>query len=153
MLNEGPKVPTPQEFAQSAAQSDGYELAAAQTALAQSRSPQVRMLADRMLADHARIGKAVRDAATASGLPPPQPHVGGDQMRFLAGLQSLRGVDFDREYARQQVLAHTSALTTMRSYSTKGSDPNLRGAADFAVPIIEHHLQMARQLKDALGGG
>jgi len=100
MLNEGPKVPTPQEFAQSAAQSDGYELAAAQTALAQSRSPQVRMLADRMLADHARIGKAVRDAATASALPPPQPHVGGDQMRFLAGLQSLRGVDFDREYAR-----------------------------------------------------
>lgn len=153
MLNEGPMAPTPEAFAQSAAQSDGYELAAAQTALAQSRNAQVRRFADQMLADHARIGKALRDAASASGLAPPQPHVGGDQMRFLAGLQSLRGTEFDREYARQQFLAHTSALTTMRSYAAKGSDPNLRRAAAFAVPIVEHHLQMARQMKDELGGG
>lgn len=152
MLNEGPKMPTPQEFAQSAAQSDGYELAAAQAVLAQSRSPQVRKFAEQMLADHMRISQTLRDAASASGLAPPQPHVGGDQMRFLAGLQSLRGTEFDREYARQQVLAHTSALVTMRSYATKGSDSSLRRAAASAVPVIEHHLQMARQMKDALGG-
>ncbi|MGI4776531.1 MAG: DUF4142 domain-containing protein [Janthinobacterium lividum] len=152
MLNEGPRASTPQEFAQSAAQTDGYESAAAQTALAQSRSPQVRKFAEQMLADHARTGQAVRDAALASGLAPPEPHMGGDQMRFLASLQSLRGTEFDREYARQQVLVHTSALTTMRSYAAKGSDPNLRRAAVFALPIIDHHLQMARQMKDALGG-
>jgi putative membrane protein len=152
MLNEGPTMPTPQEFTASAAESDGYELAAAQDALAQSHSPQVRMFAEQMLADHARTAQALRDAALASGLPPPQPHVGGDQMRFLASLQSLRGFDFDAEYARQQVLAHTSALTAMRSYAAKGSDPNLRSAAASAMPIIEHHLEMARQLKQALGG-
>ncbi|CAN5886258.1 hypothetical protein BH11PSE13_BH11PSE13_42540 [soil metagenome] len=151
MLNEGPKTPTPQEFAQSAAQSDGYELVAAQAALAQSRNPPVRMFAEQMLADHVRTGQALRDAALAFGLTPPQPHVGGDQMRFVASLQGLRGIDFDREYARQQVLVHTSALTTMRSYAAKGSDKNLRGAAASAIPVIEHHLQMARQMKDALG--
>jgi putative membrane protein len=151
MLNEGPKMLTPPEFVQSAAQSDGYELAAAQDALAQSRSPQVRTFAEQMLADHARVEQALRDAAVASGLAPPQPHVGGDQMRFLASLQSLRGSDFDREYARQQVLAHTSALTTMRSYAASGSDANLRRAAAFVMPIIERHLLLARQMKDALG--
>ncbi len=151
MLNEGPRMPTPQEFISSAAESDGYELAAAQDALAQSRSPQVRMFAQQMLAEHARTAQALRDAALASGLEPPLPHVGGDQMRFLASLQSLRGSEFDLEYARQQVLAHTSALTTMRSYAADGSDPNLRRVAAFAMPIIEHHLQMARQMKDALG--
>jgi putative membrane protein len=153
MLNEGPQDPTPQEFAQSAAQSDGYELAAAQTALAQSRSPQVRRFAEQMLADHTRMGKALRDATLAAGLSPPQPHVGGDSMRFLASLQSLRGPAFDREYARQQVLTHTSTLTTMRSYAAKGSDSDLRRVAYFAVPLIEHHLQMARQMKDVLGEG
>ena len=151
MLNEGPRMPTPQEFIASAAESDGYELAAAQDALAQSRSPPVRMFAEQMLADHARLEQAFREAALASGLEPPQPHVGGDQMRFLASLQSLRATEFDREYARQQVLAHTSALTTIQSYAAKGSDPNLRRAAALAIPIIEHHLQMARQMKDALG--
>jgi putative membrane protein len=146
MLNEGPRMPKPQEFAESVAESDGYELAAAQTALAQSRNPQVRTFAERMIADHEQMAQALRDAAKASALEPPLPHVGGDQMRFLASLQSLRGNEFDREYGRQQMLAHTSALTTMRSYAEKGSDPNLRRMAASSVPIIERHLQTARQL-------
>ncbi len=88
----------------------------------------------------------MRDAAKASGLEPPRPHVGGDQARFLASLQSLRGDEFDREYGRQQMLAHTSALTMMRSYAEKGSDSNLRRMAASSAPIIERHLQTARQL-------
>lgn len=146
MLNEGPKTPKPEEFAQSVAQSDGYELAAAQTALAQSRNPQVRAFAERMIADHEHMERALTEAAKASGLEPPHPHVGGDQMRFLSSLQSLRGDEFDREYGRQQMLAHTSALTMMRSYAAKGSDANLRRMAASSAPIVERHLQTARQL-------
>ncbi len=150
MLNEGPKTPKPEEFAGSVAQSDGYELAAAQTALAQSRNPQVRAFAERMIADHERMAQELRDAAKASGLEPPMPHVGADQARFLASLQSLRGDEFDREYGRQQMLAHTSALTTMRSYAEKGSDSNLRRMAASSSPVIERHLQAARQLPQPL---
>jgi len=150
MLNEGPKTPPPQAFAESVAQSDGYELAAAQTALAQSRHPQVRAFAQQMIADHERLAQELRDAAKAAGLEPPFPHVGADQARFLMGLQSLRGDQFDREYGRQQMLAHTSALATLRSYAEKGSDSNLRSWAASSVPMIEHHLQTARQLVRSL---
>ena len=150
MLNEGPKTPTPQEFAESAAQSDGYELAAAQAALAQSRHPQVRAFAERMIADHQHMSQSLQEAAKASKLTPPQPHVGGDQAHFLSSLQSLRGGDFDREYGRQQMLAHTSALAMMRSYADKGSDPNLRRLAATAAPIVERHLQAARQLQESV---
>ena len=146
MLNEGPKLPQPEEFAQSVAESDGYELAAAQTALAQSRHPQVRAFAERMIADHQEMARALGDAAKAAGLEPPRPHVGGDQARFLGGLQSLRGEEFDREYGRQQMLAHTSALTMLRSYADQGGDPNLRRMAAAASQIVERHLQAARRL-------
>ena len=146
MLNEGPKTPKPEEFEQAVAQSDGYELAAAQSALAQSRNPRVRAFAERMIADHGHMTQALLDAAKASGLEPPRPHVGGDQARLLASLQSLRGDEFDREYGRQQMLVHTSALTMMRSYAEKGSDSNLRRMAAASAPIIESHLQTARQL-------
>ena len=147
MLNEGPKAPKPQEFAGTVAESDGYELAAAQTALAQSRNPQVRAFAERMIADHERMSRALHDAAKASGLEPPNPHVGADQARLLAGLQSLRGDEFDREYSRQQMLAHTSALTTMRDYAEQGSDSNLRGMAASFVPMIERHLKTSGELQ------
>lgn len=149
MLNEGPKAPKPHEFAESVAQSDGYELAAAQSALAQSRDPRVRAFAERMIADHEQMARALHDAAKAAGLEPPHPHVGGDQMRFLASLQSLRGVEFDREYGRQQMLVHTSALAMMRSYADKGSDSNLRRMASSSIPIVERHLQTARELQQS----
>ncbi|MFL6628434.1 MAG: DUF4142 domain-containing protein [Vitreoscilla sp.] len=150
MLNEGPKTPKPEEFARLVAQSDGYELAAAQTALAQSHNRQVRAFAERMIADHEHMARSLGDAAKAAGLEAPRPHVGGDQARFLTSLQSLRGDEFDREYGRQQMLAHTSALTVMRSYAEKGSDPNMRRMAASAAPLIERHLQAARQLVQAV---
>jgi putative membrane protein len=150
LLNEGLKTPKPEEFAGSVAQSDGYELAAAQIALAQSRNPQVRAFAERMVADHESMARDLRDAAKASGLEPPMPHGGGDQARFLASLQSLRGNEVDREYGRQQMLAHTSALTVMQSYAEKGSDSNFRRMAASSSPVIERHLQSARQLLQSL---
>ena len=150
MRNEGPKTPKPQEFANSVGQSDAYELAAAQTALAQSRNPQVRAFAERMIADHGHLEQALRAATNASGLEPPRPQVGGDQSSFLAALQSLRGDEFDREYGRQQMLSHISALTVLRTYAEKGSDPNLRSMAAFAMPMIERHWQSAHQLAQSI---
>ena len=150
MLNEGPKVPKPEAFAAAVAESDGYELAAAQTALAQSRHPQVREFAQHMLTEHEKMAQTLLEAAKSAGVIPPKPHVGSDQARLLSGLQSLRGADFDREYARQQMLAHTSALTTIRRYADKGSDESLRRFAAASAPIIDAHLQMARQLQQSL---
>jgi len=150
MLNEGPKTPKPPEFAESAAQSEGYELAAARTALAQSRNPHVRAFAELMIADHTNLWQSLLEAVRASKLAPPRLHVGNDQAHFLYSLQSLRGDDFDREYGRQQTLAHTSALATMRSYAQGGSDANLRRMAAAAAPIIERHLQAARQLQESV---
>ena len=150
MLNEGPKIPPPKAFAESMAQSDGYELAAAHAALAQSHHPQVRAFAERMITDHQHMEKSLQEAAKAAGLEPPHPHVGGDQARFLGSLQSLRGAEFDREYARQQMLAHTSALATVHGYAEKGSDANLRRLAASAEPMIEQHLQAARQLQQSV---
>lgn len=150
MLNEGPQTPKPEEFAHSVAQSNGYELAAAHCALAQSRNPQVRAFAERMIADHEHMVQALRDAARAAGLEAPHPHVGGDQARFLGSLQSLRGDEFDREYGRQQMLAHDGALTVMRSYADKGSDASLRRMAASSAAVIERHLQAARQLLQGL---
>lgn len=150
MLNQGPKPPTPEQFAGAVAQSSGYELAAAQAALAQSRSLKVRTFAERMIADHKHMAQALGDASRAAGLQPPKPYVGSDQARFLSALQSLRGEEFDREYGRQQMLAHVSALTVMRGYAEQGSDPDLRRFAAGSAPMIERHLQDAGELLRSL---
>jgi len=40
----------------------------------------------------------------------------------------------------------------MRGYAARGSEPNMRRAAALVVPTVEHHLELAHQMKKALGG-
>jgi putative membrane protein len=133
------------------AQSDEYEIQAGRTAVAQATDPRVRSFAGEMINDHTHIDQTLRQAVASSGLPPPASVLSGDQARLLSTLQSLRGAEFDRTYVRQQVLAHEGALAVEESYAGAGSDSNLRRAAQTAVPLVQHHLDMAQKLRDALG--
>jgi putative membrane protein len=140
------------DFAQAAAQSDNFEIQAGRVAVAESRDPRVQAFARQMIEDHSRSREALRQAAAAAGLPPLPTSMSGDQARLLSALQSQSGPAFDRTYARQQAIAHQGALTTEQGYAAQGSDPNLRQSAHSAVPLIQHHLEMAQQMKAALAG-
>jgi len=118
----------------------------------QSNDPRVRTFAQQMLQDHTRTSEALRRAAMSSGLAVPDAGMSSDQATLLSSLQSLRGVEFDRTYARQQVLAHAQAVAVAESFTAAGSDPNLRNAAASALPIIRDHLKMAQQLQAEVGG-
>ena len=146
-----PIPPAASDFALMAAQSDEYEIQAGRTAAVQATDPRVRSFAEEMINEHTRTSQTMREAMASSGLQPPPPALSSDQARLLSALQSLRGAEFDRTYARQQVLAHDVALAVAQSYAGAGSDPNLRRAAQTAVPLIQHHLDMAQKLRAALG--
>ena len=149
---QGPRPPSARDFVNQAAQSDHYEIDASRTALAQSRDPRIRAFAQAMIRDHQQMLEALTRAAAASHLPPPAAGLGGDQSKMLYALQGKTGREFDKAFATQQTLAHVQAAAVMRTYADMGADPNIRQAASKALPMIDHHLQMAQQLKTALGG-
>lgn len=142
-----PIPPAPKDFLLMAAQSDHYEMLAASVALAQAGDPRVRAFAERMLQDHRHLEDDLRKAADLSGLELPATGMSSDQALLLSGLQSLRGPDFEKAYARQQVLAHTQAVAVQDSFAASGSDPHLRAAVQAALPTIRDHLKQAQQLK------
>ncbi len=147
-----PIPPSPKDFVMAASQSDQYEVLAATVAAVQGQDPRVRTFAQEMIRDHIRMSEDLRRAAEAAGLPPPAPAMSSDQASLLSSLQSIRGSDFDKAYARQQELAHAQAVAVEDSFATAGSDPNLRKAAQAALPTIRDHLMMARQLRADVGG-
>jgi len=140
------------EYLQAAAQADSFERTEARLMLAGSRNPQVRAFAERMIADHDATSRALADAAGQAGLSPPPAAMSEDQAHWLAGLQGMNGRDLDQAYARQQMLAHRSALTVQQGYAANGDVPALRRAAAAAVPVITAHLAAAEQLQQGLGG-
>jgi putative membrane protein len=144
--------PTTPDFALSTMQSDAYEIAAAHDAMAQSHTARVQAFAKQMIEDHTRMSESLGRAVTAAGLPQPPLAMSSDQAAMLAALQGLRGAEFDQAYARQQVLAHRQALAVTQSYAASGADANLRKVAQGGAPTIQHHLEMAEQIRSALGG-
>ncbi len=139
-------TPSPKDFVSAVAQSDQYEILAANIAKVQSQDPRVVAFAQEMVQDHTRLSVELHQAAMASGLPAPGSGMSSDQASLLGSLQSVRGTEFDKTYARQQALAHAQAVAVEESFATAGSDPNLRKSAQSELPTIQHHLQMARQL-------
>lgn len=138
------------EYVAAAASADQFEIAEAETVLAQSTNPEVRSFATHMLEEHQRHGQAVKEAAARSGLKPPEMAMSADQAQLLGGLQGVSGSDFDKLYLKQQTLAHRSALVVEQIYAKSGDDPGLRQFAKSAVPMISEHEAMASQLEAKL---
>jgi len=141
------------EFVQAAGESDAFEMAEAYSALAESKNPQLLAFARQMIRDHAATSRALKDATMRAGLKPPPMGVGAGQAPFLAALQSQHGIDFDRTYWRQQVLAHISALVVERVYAANGDTPSVRAAAVAAVPLVQSHLAMVEAISAKGGDG
>ncbi len=147
------RSPANEAFVNAAAQSDQYEIQSARLIITQSDNERVRAFAQQMIDHHTQTRQALGRAAAAAGAPPPPETLSGDQQAMLAALQSLTGPDLDRTYVTQQVNAHTSALVTQQGYAANGDSPDLKAAAQAAVPIITHHLEAAKALQSAEPGG
>lgn len=142
-------MPTPsgQEFADRAAKSDAFEIAAAKLAQTNGGSENVKAFAKDMTKAHtdstAKIKAAAKEAMPAIM---PQAALTSDQSDMLADLGKLKGTDFDRKYMSGQVEAHENALALMEDYSKNGDVASLKAAAAEIAPVVKQHLDMARAL-------
>ena len=136
-----------QEYVTLVAASDLYEIESARLAQEKAERPEVRQLAEAILADHQRSTAELRRAA-AEAQPALQvaPALLAPQQANLQVLRGASGAAFDQEYLRQQVEAHERALTLVTAYAAGGeSEPLRRHAAGVAGPI-QQHLSRAREL-------
>ena len=137
-----------QAFANTAAASDAFEIAASQRAAANAQSPAIKSFAKKMIEAH--TGSTAKLKTIASGLTPaitPDATLTPDQQSKLDALKSKTGADFDTAYAADQVAAHEATLEALRTYSTSGDVPELKTFATGLVPTVTAHLNMAKTLK------
>ncbi len=130
------------DFVQSVAQSDTFEILAAQSALAQSSDRDVRGLAHKMIADHTEMDRLLDASAAKAGLQPPVKAIGADQALLLNSLGGLTGPAFDTAYLQQQALAHRSARAEAQTYATSGDTDVVRAFAKTAAETMAGHAAM-----------
>jgi putative membrane protein len=140
-------TPTGQDFADKAAKSDAFEIAAAKIAQTNASSQAVKDFAAEMIKAHTEsTAKIKAAAATASPAITPNATLTQDQNEDLAELGAMKGTAFDEAYIDDQVDAHQDALVLMRDYAEHGDTASLKTAAGEIAPVVQKHLDHAKSL-------
>ncbi len=133
-------APSAQDFAQTAAASDMFEIQAAKLVLKKAKTEDVREFANMMIADHTKSSQALKEAIAASGQSLAMPaKLDAEHQSQIGALNGLAGQDLEREYIAQQMAAHRNALDLLKSYAGGGDVAELRQFAQATIPAVQKH--------------
>ncbi|WP_425148602.1 DUF4142 domain-containing protein [Deinococcus sp.] len=134
-------------FVSKAAMGNNFELKAAQLALSMAKSAQVRTYAQKMIADHTKLGADVKAAVMSADPAMKLPAgVSSAQQQMLDQLKAA-GSSFEQMYKTQMVTSHDQTYQLFDKYSRKSSaNPGLKKVIAGALPTVKMHWDMAKAL-------
>ncbi len=142
-----PAAMTGQDFADTAAKSDAFEIAEGKLASTKGKDKAVVTFAKTMVKGHTdSTAKLKAAASSATPAITPDPTLKPDQQAKVDALGKLSGDAFDKQYATDQVAAHEEALSGLQTYSTTGDVASLKTWATNTAPVVSGHLDMAKKL-------
>lgn len=132
------------------------EVKAGKLAVQRGRAEDVRDYGERLVRDHQMNDQKVKNLAEEEGirLVKPEPQTKKEkerakqQKQTMQKLQQLEGEQFDRVYLKFMVQGHEHAIKTLsKALEEKLKDPDVRELVEKSIPILEQHLELARQLR------
>lgn len=124
------------------------EIDLAKLAMEKTSNANVRLFAERMIADHNKMNNQMEAIAHHLQVEvPTQP--GGNARKIHKKLKALTGPQFDRGYADEMIKLHKDVLIAYQRQLASTQNPQLRDAVAQGAQIIQQHLLMARNLQKA----
>jgi putative membrane protein len=141
------------KFAMTAAMGGMAEVETARLALTKASSDAVKQYAQKMIDDHTAANAELMQIASTKGITlPTAPDA--KHRAMMAKMERLSGAAFDREYIMMAGHKdHQKMEKLFRDESMKGRDADLKAFAAKTLPVVQQHLQMARDLHDKMMPG
>jgi putative membrane protein len=134
-----------QQFVNEAARGGMLEIELGQLAQKNGESSKVKSFGQQMVTDHTRLNDELGNAAKKDGFQVPA-GLSTKQREEVQALSKISGKEFDSKYAQLMVKDHTDDLAAFRKAESTIEKPELKKAIGDAIPVIEHHLEMAKKL-------
>ncbi len=132
-------------FAQAAAIGGLAEVSLSQLGAQKATDPQLKEFSRKMIEEHTRMNAQLTELAAQKRMP--LPRAIDPRAQFCAqSLAGLSGEEFDRCYAKAQLLVHMDAVATFEAESKRGQDPEIKALASQALPRIKEHLKMVKPI-------
>ncbi|HSY36034.1 MAG TPA: DUF4142 domain-containing protein [Acidobacteriaceae bacterium] len=113
-------------------------------------NPQVKAFAHKMVADHTTLAAQMKPFADAWGLTPPT-SMDADHQAEYDKLNSLSGMDFDKEYMNIMEKDHHDALNLFNEEAKTTTDAKFKVAVMHGQSVVAAHTHMADDLGAKLG--
>ncbi|TGD78503.1 DUF4142 domain-containing protein [Hymenobacter wooponensis] len=120
-----------------------------QLAQTKSASPEVKALAQNLVAAHAGSQQSLQTLAGQKSIVLPT-GLGGDLAKSLGQLAALNGTSFDQKYTDLLIDAHKKAVDETDDMRDDAYDGDIRQYANQQLPVLKQHLEAAEQLQDKL---
>jgi len=118
-----------------------YEVQAGEKAVAKGTNDTIKGLGQHMIDDHSKSNKELQALAERKGI-----HVSSlpdaDKIAMLGKLDSLNGSDFDKEFLKQQQMAHQDTIAKFEAAANSAADKDIRDWAAGTLPKLREHLAM-----------
>lgn len=135
-------------FVQAASSSSSTEIDASKLAMTQSSDKDVIAFARHMMLDHTKLTVQLKMAAP-KGVAVPKDN---SDTSVLDSLKPLKDKDFDKAYISKVGLeGHKQAVEAFQKEISDGQNADLKKAAQKALPTIQKHYQMAKDLAKQKG--
>jgi putative membrane protein len=137
------------DFAKDAAQGGMAEVLLGRLAAERGASPAVREFGQQMVTDHSKANAELMQIAGRKNIQLPT-EVKSDQKSEQDKLSKLTGADFDKEYVDYMTKDHEEDASEFQKQSQSGGDAEIKAFAAKTLPVIQHHLQMIKEIKSKM---
>jgi len=138
-------------FMTSAAQANLAEVEVGRLAAEKSTNADVKKFGQMMVDDHSQANSQLMDLAQKKNIAlPNQPDEA--HKKDAGRLSDLTGAEFDRSFMTTMVQEHVKAVALFEASSKSAKDSDIRAFAEKTLPVLKHHLEMARDLNSKVSG-
>jgi len=132
-------------FAAAAAVGGAAEVQLAELGVKMATDPELKKFSQEMIAAHTKMNSELMSMASQKQVT--LPRTIDDRAAFCAeSLGGLSGEEFDRCYAKAQLLVHMEAVATFTAEAERGQDSAMKAMAAKALPHIKHHLMTIKPI-------
>jgi len=132
-------------FATAAAIGGLTEVSISELGVQKATDPELKRFSQQMVADHTRMNEELAALAARKGVA--LPRMPDPRAQFCAqSLAGLSGAEFDRCYAKAQLVVHMDSVAMFEAEAQRGQDPDLKALAAKSLPHIQEHLRTIKPI-------
>lgn len=137
-------------FVREAAAGGMLEVQLGQLAVQKSSNDMIKAFGQRMIDDHTKANDELKSIAAKDNINLPTGLDSKDQ-GIVDRFSKMNGTEFDRVYPRNMVRDHQSDVIVFQKEANDGTNPDLKTFASSTLPVLQQHLQLAKDNMRAEG--